>query len=668
LLALFLTMPLTRNAARPIVFCVLLLVSSTSAIAATASEQQRDLFRAAYPEVERGNWAAVEALGMDEQRLLQDYVLYPDLRAAWFRATLANADHSEIEAFLDRHGTLKPARELRYRYALHLADIGHFDDYLEIYEQFYQGLEDAQLDCLALRAELAAGRTARVVKRAIDLWTVGKSQVKECDPVFEFLEDGNHLGIVEYTERFRLTIEAREFSMARWLGKSIDQRHIDIASQWLKVQRDPESFVRNYRQWISDATTRAQLLYAIERVTYDDPALALELWTEISKGKRFSAEEELRTARHIALWTARDNLPGAYAMLRQLPAPAQNTEVLRWRARLSLRGNNWQDLLADVEAMSPKEQASEEWRYWYAIALRHANRIPEADAVLGDLAAERSYYGFLAADALGIAYSLDGDPFVANEARIAELGNRVDLQRARELFLVGLDGRGRSEWDAIVRHFDADDSMQAAILAHRWGWHSRAIAAAASAGDFGDLALRYPLPWHETFREHAERASIPPTWAYGVARSESLFMRDVRSRAGAVGLMQLMPATGRQVARQIQLPYAGLATLTDPDKNILLGTTYLGQMAQRYDGNRVLATAAYNAGPHRVDAWLPQAGQVDPRIWIENIPFNETRTYVKRVLAAETIFHWRMTGSVQRLSAAMPVVKAQDQAQKVARN
>lgn len=661
-------MPLTRNTAPFLLAAVLLFCGSTVVSAATATDDQRQLFRQIYADVERGSWAAVEALSDDDRRALEDYVLYPDLRAAWLRATLTNADHDDIESFLDRNGTLKPARELRYRYALHLAEIGYLDEYLAIYEQFFQGLDVARLDCLALQAELDAGRASRVVQRAINLWTVGESQVEECDPVFEFLEDRNHLGIVEYTKRFQLAIDAREFTMARWLGKSIDQRHIDMASQWLTAQRNPESFVRNYRKWENNEETRAQLIYAIERLTYDDPTVALELWNEISKGKRFPAEQEMRTLRHIALWTARDNLPGAYDMLVQLPVAAQNNEVLRWRARLSLRGNEWAHLLADIEAMSAAEQGKEEWRYWYGIALRHTNRITEGDAVLADLAGERSYYGFLAADKLGTPYALDSNAFTPDEDRIASLAARLELVRARELFLVGLDGRGRSEWDAVVRYLDKDDKMQAAILAHRWGWHSRAIAAAASVGDYDDLSLRYPLPWSDTFLEHASSASISPAWAYGVARSESLFMRDVRSSAGAVGLMQLMPATGKMVAREIRLPYSGVTTLTDPDKNIRLGTTYLGQMSERYGGNRILATAAYNAGPHRVDNWLPQAGRVDPRIWIENIPFNETRGYVKRVLAADAIFHWRMTGTVRRLSDDMLVVSADSRPQKVAQN
>ena len=664
-------MPLTRNTAQRICACLaalLIFAAGPVVLADNALDSQRELFKRVYADVELGSWSSVDALSASERQSLEDYVLWPDLRAAWFRANLKKIDHGQVEDFLDHYGVLKPARELRYRYALHLARIGHLGSYLSIYQQFYQGLDVAKLDCLALQAELEAGRTARVVNRAVDLWTVGESQVDECNPVFQFLSNQNHLHQTQYIRRFELAIDARKFSIAHWLSKSIDQQHIDIASQWITAQRNPESFVRNDKKWTNDAATREQLAYAIERITYDDPDLALTLWKGISKGKRFSAEQELRTSRHIALWTARDNLPGAYELLIKLPVAAQNNEVMRWRARSSLRKHDWSNLLADIDAMSNTELNTEEWRYWRGIALQRNNRIPEGEAVLAELANERSYYGFLAADELALPYALGGSAFIADEQRLAELGDRPDLSRARELFQVGLDGRGRSEWDATVSYFDKADKMQAAILAHRWGWHSRAIAAAASVGDYDDLSLRYPMPYDETFQEYAADASISPTWAYGVARSESLFMRDVRSSAGAIGLMQLMPATGKKVAREIKLPYSGLDTLTDPQSNIRLGTTYLGQMAARYGGNQVLATAAYNAGPHRVDAWLPQVGDLDARVWIENIPFNETRGYVRRVLAAEIIFHWRMTGEVRRLSDEMRVVNAESKTEQMAQN
>lgn len=655
----------SRKSSLAALLCVAL---SASPVSGAEIDQQRELFLTVYESVERGNWAVVDALPGDEQQQLRDYALWPDLRAAWFRANIKETSHQDIDDFLDQHGVLKPARELRYRYALHLAKTGDLGAYLNIYQQFYQGLDVAVLDCLALQAELTAGKVQRVVNRARDLWTIGKSQVKECDPVFSFLADENHIGLPDYIKRFELAIDAREFTMAQWLGKSIDQKHIDIASQWLRVRKDPESFVRNEKKWINDSATRDQLIYAIERITYADPELALELWKGISKGQRFAAEREYRTARHIALWTARDNLPGAYQLLQALPAAAQIDEVLRWRARTSLRARNWPNLLADIEQMSVEERRTEEWRYWLAVAMQNSNRSTDAEAVFRELAAERSYYGFLSADELGLAYAFGDTQFVADEGKIAELESRPDLVRARELFLVGLEGRGRSEWDAVISYFDADDKTQAAILAHRWGWHSRAIAAAANTGNYDDLPLRYPLPYSETFQQFAEDANISPPWAYGVARSESLFMRDVRSSAGAIGLMQLMPATGKSVAKEIRLPYSGLSTLTDPASNIRLGTSYLGQMAERYGGNRVLATAAYNAGPHRVDAWLPESGEIDARVWIENIPFNETRGYVRRVLAAETIFHWRMTGETRRLSDELLLVRADSKQAQVAKN
>ena len=652
-------MPLTRTVTKYARYGLAMAVLCLAGVSqGTEIEQQRALFKSVFADVERGNWNAVTDLSSAEQDSLSDYPLWPDLRATYLRATLKNADHAEIEAFLDEYGTLKPARDLRYRYALHLAAAGDLADYLRIYQQFYQGLEIENLDCLALHAEIEGGRDRRVVNRAKNLWLVGSSQAKECDAVFEFLEAENLIGHSDYLKRFDLAIEAKEFALARWLGRSVDQAHVDIANQWLSAQSDPEKFARRHLNWKSDRVLQQQLVYAIERITYRDPDLAHDLWLQLNKLHGFSAAQELLTERHVALWTARDHLPDAYLRLFQLSAAAQNDEVLRWRARTSLHKQNWENLLADINLMSDEERDSEEWLYWHNVALRREAPSPAADLALTKLATERSYYGFLAADELKLGYALDDSEFEVDEAVIANLEDRPELIRARELLLVGLDGRGRSEWDIVVAYLDPQQKIQAAKLASRWGWHSRAISTIASAGQYDDLSLRYPLPYHSTFEQHAATASIPSQWAYGIARSESLFMRDVRSSAGAIGLMQLMPATGKEVAATISLPYSGIDTLTDPQSNIRLGTTYLSQMAERYGGNRVLATAAYNAGPHRVDNWLPSSGKQDARIWIENIPFNETRKYVRRVMAAETIFHWRMTGEIRRLSNELPQVES----------
>ncbi|HSM29528.1 MAG TPA: transglycosylase SLT domain-containing protein [Woeseiaceae bacterium] len=628
-----------------------------TADAGSELDRQRELFRQVYAEAERGAWDAVDALSAEDRELLRSYLLWPDLRAAWFRATIRKADMDEIEAFLERYGMLKPARELRYRYALHLADAGLLDRYLRIYRSYYQGLGVDRLDCIALHAEIEAGDGDRIVRRGRELWLTGYSQADECDPVFEWMREARELTEDDYRARFALAVEAREFTRARWLARSLDDASLALANHWLQAQTKPEHFVDTHGERADSDVSRQQLAYAVERITYRDPEVALRLWNRLENVYAFSPQTRHETRRHIALWTARNNRPGAYELLTSLPLEAQDEEVMRWRARVSLREERWTDLLDDIAMMVADERNSEQWLYWRAVGLARSGNDAAAKAVLEPLAAERSYYGFLAADELGVDYAFAHDTLRADETVIESLARRPDLVRARELFLVGLDGRGRSEWDAAMAGLDDDEKTQAAVLAHRWGWHSRAIATAAVTGHYDDLALRYPLPFRQSFEQGASSASISTTWALGIARSESLFMRDVRSRAGAIGLMQLMPATGRQVAREINLSYSGPDTLTDPDHNIRLGTSYLGSMAARYDGNHVLATAAYNAGPHRVDRWLPRSAMVDARIWIENIPYNETRRYVRRVLAADTIFHWRLTGEMQRLSDRLPQVR-----------
>ena len=257
-------MPLTRTVSKYARYGLAAAVLCLTGVAHGAEiEQQRDLFKSVFAQVERGQWSAVTDLSSAEQNSLANYPLWPDLRATYLRATMKRADRAEIEAFLDEYGTLKPARELRYRYALHLAAAGDLAAYLRIYQQFYQGLEIENLDCLALHAEVEGGRQRRVVNRAKDLWLVGASQAEECDAVFEFLESQNLISHSDYLERFNLAVEAKEFALARWLGRSIDQAHVDIAGQWLSAQSDAEKFARKHLNWQSDQVTRQQLAYAV---------------------------------------------------------------------------------------------------------------------------------------------------------------------------------------------------------------------------------------------------------------------------------------------------------------------------------------------------------------------------------------------------------------------
>ncbi len=627
------------------------LVAGTASFALDTAdiEAQRSAFREVYPQAERGDWAPVRKY----EQLLKGYVLWPDLRATYLRARLDTADHGEVNAFLDQYGTLKPAREMRYEFSLHLMEAGHNAEFLEIYNRYYRDLGIARLDCLALHAEILEGHADNSTDRALALWLTGTSQADECDPVFEHLRAAKVLSDEYYEKRFALAVDAKRFSLARYLSQPLAADYAIEADHWLKARDDSLQFLRTRRDRGNDQTSRAQLIYAIQRIAFSDPLLASEIWLELEDEYEFSDDERHDTARQIALWAARRQLPAAKALLFALPPDARDAEVRRWMIRTGLRLGDWHLVARSIESLPGEERASEEWRYWEAIALKILGREQAAQDAFRSLATTRSYYGFLAADAIDSEYAFSHSRLPADDVLADKLLEIPALNRARELFYVGLDGRGRSEWDAAISELGVAERAQAAILAHRWGWHSRAIATASMIGEFDDLEIRYPLPWREDFELFSRDAGIDDSWVYGIARSESLFMRDIRSAAGAIGIMQILPGTGRRIARDLSEPYHGAATLTDRTANIRLGTVYLRKLLERFDENRVLATAAYNTGPLNVDQWLPMTDSVDARVWIENIPFDETREYVRRVLTADTIFQWRLTGQARRLSVAL---------------
>ena len=626
-------------------------------------ERQRAAFMEVYPVAAAGDWSAAA----ERAALLQSYPLWPDLRAAYLAARMRDVDVDQIRAFLAESGEGSAARTLRYRYALRLAAAGEHEAFMQLYRQYYDGRGMARLDCLAVRALIARGEQAEVVERGLRLWRVGRSQVDECDPVFEHLRASGQLGPKAYRERFDLAVDARNYRLAAYLAKSLGPADREEAAAWLRAQGQPEDFVLAHSGYADVPVTRRQLLHALRRIGYPDPARAHELWQDIASSYAFTPAQRDELSRFIALWAVRRQLPESERWLQALSPAAVDAEVRSWAVRAALRRQDWQGVRAAIAAMPAAEQEDEQWAFWRAQAALGAGDKSQAKRQLDQLSRERSYYGFMAADALARPYAYGHVPLEADPASARALLKNRALIRARELYLVGLESQGRAEWGEALRGLSHAQKIQAALLAHQWGWHSRAIATVGMIKEFDDLELRYPLPYRRNFERFAADARISDSWAYGIARSESLFIPDIRSGAGAIGLMQLMPATGRQTAKSLRVPYTGVATLTDPQSNIQLGTNYLGRMYSRFGASQVLATAAYNAGPHRVQAWLPVSEAVDARIWIENIPFNETRKYVRRVLEADTIFHWRMSGQTQRVSQKLARVGTSDELTRLAR-
>lgn len=630
-----------------------LLIAVPPAVAASI-DSQRQAFRAALPQAEAGNWAGVEP----HLAALGDYPLLPDLRAAWLRSRNGAGRDDEIAAFLEQHPDLGFGAGLRRHWAGSLARRGEWARYLALYEAHYASGRDTVLHCHALTARIRLGRTDGLEPEAIQRWLAPVSQPDECDPAFEWLAQRGALTAEHRRQRMELALHAGQFGLARWLARPLGEAAVAEVGRWERMHADPKARIGAPANWQDTAGDRALLLHGFHRLASADPAAAAEQWPKFRERFAFGAGERADIDRRIAMVHAWRLLPGARAQLDQLPEGSHDSDSRAWRVRLAIRAQDWQAIGAALDDLAPDTASEPVWRYWRARTLEAGGRKADAKPIFGELAAERGYYSFMSADRLGADYNWRHAQTVPNEDVIVILEGRPDVLRTRELFLTGLEANGRAEWQQLMARLSAGERAQASILAMRWGWYSRAITAASGGGVEDDLDLRFPLPWRPVFEDRSQRAGISKAWAYGVARSESLFMPDVSSGAGAVGLMQLMPATGRETARRAGIPFQGQHTLLDPDTNVALGTTYLAEMLQRFGNHRVLATAAYNAGPGRVDRWLPADGVLPAEAWVDSVPFNETRGYVQRVLASEAVFEWRLSGETVRISDAMQPVSS----------
>jgi soluble lytic murein transglycosylase len=612
---------------------------------------QRAAFKLALAAAEMADWNDVQPY----LELLRDYPLRPDLSAAWLKSNLGPETDAEVARFLEQYPALGFSGDLRYRWSRSLARRGSWKEFLRIYDAYYQKLADSELQCLALTGRLRTGQGPAVIEASLRLWMSPYSQPEECDPLFEFLTESGVLTNEVRRKRMRMALEAGQLQRARYVARPLGDPDRAAIERWAKMRSDPDGQLSDPQGWEATADGGDLVTYGFRRLARLDPRAAEALWPRY-RDFGLSAEDALGIQRDIALAYARGFLPGARDLIDDQASRDNDPIVSQWRVRLALRDLDWDGALAALDGLPEEEKARTIWAYWRARATDGSGDTATAETLFATLAGERDYYSFLAADRLGIAYQLGHRPAVTDEEMISALAARPDVIRTRELFMTGLYGRGRTEWQTLLEHLSPAERAQASVLAHRWGWHSQAIITASANGLMDDLDLRFPTPWRDSFESLSRRASLEPSFAYGIARSESLFMSDVASRAGAIGLMQLMPATGKQTARLAGIRYQGNSTLTDPESNIVLGTTYLGRMLERFGGSMVLAAAAYNAGPHRVSAWLPKAQQLPADVWIDTIPFRETRRYVRRVLESDTIFDWRIDGEHRSLSERMPPV------------
>lgn len=567
---------------------------------------------------------------------LQDYPLAPYLRYAELTANIATADPSSVAAFLAEQAGTALGERLRDQWLEQLARRGRWSEYLA-----YDRPDPAPTrQCRRLFALFATGRRDEALAQIPPLWLVGRSQPAACDPVFDAWRAAGLLTPDLVRQRIDLAMDADDRRLARYLGRYLPDEEQPRLADWLAVRADPRRVADLKVGEPDDAWQEAIIVDGIARVAPLDIERAIAIWAAKAASQILSDEAHAAIESALAMALVRDRDDRALAFFDRIPATEANLPLQERRLRDALERQDWMRVADWVAAMPDSDIKTERWLYWHARAEEALGRHETAHDLYRQAASVRGFWGFLAADRVGAAYHLGHrqTPFDERVGRLIEDPARV---RIEELLALGREADAHREWTYLTRELAGDELAAAAVIAHGLDWPDRAIRTLARAGRWDDLALRFPIHHRELVQSQAAVTELPESWIYAVIRQESAFATTAGSSAGAVGLMQLMPATAHEVAARLDHPPPSRAELVDPATNIRLGSHYLAQMARWFDGHPVLATAAYNAGPGRVRQWRA-GGPAEADLWIATIPFYETRSYVQRVLAYRIIYADRL--------------------------
>ncbi|MDP1605146.1 MAG: transglycosylase SLT domain-containing protein [Rhodocyclaceae bacterium] len=377
---------------------------------------------------------------------------------------------------------------------------------------------------------------------------------------------------------------------------------------------------------------RELVMFAVQRVARGDARVAAARWQEIES--RFAASERGFVWGRLALQAALKHQPEASAWFDKATSLGGNLdeEQHAWRVRAALRGGNWTTVTRAIAALPDALAAQPEWLYWRARAHVARTEHEAALPLFAKISGQPTFYGILASEALGRPFALPPRATPPSAEELAAAADRPGLARGLGLIRADMRIEGIREWNWALQGLDDRQLLAAAELATRHAVIDRAISTADRTRSEHDFSQRYPTPFYARVEPRAREAGLDPAWVYGLMRQESRFIMDAKSSAGAKGLMQLMPATAQWVAKKIGMHDFHQGRVTEMDTNLILGTNYLRMVMDSLDSHPVLASAAYNAGPGRARRWRAEQ-PLEGAIYAETIPFNETRDYVKKVMA-----------------------------------
>lgn len=613
----------------------------------------RELFVLAFAAAEAG----VPLTSAADPAELRAYPLYPYLeRARLIRALGKTKDAGPVaadddaRAFLATHAGEPVAADLRRAWLRSLAARTQWPTFAD---QYSATVADPRLRCQWLTARIALERTAHLEADVVEQWLAPQRLPPECEEAFDWLRARNRLTDALVEERVRLLLANGQTDFARSIARRLPAGRAAPLMRWADLLDRPAATIDAVLAdpKLADELDGAPLAAGWRKLARGDSGAALARYDRLLDVLGRDSPAAARYAVVLALGLAWDRrAAAALELFDAVPAAAFDDYARGWQARAALWTHDWRQTQLSIAAMSDDERGQARWRYWSGRAAAALGDKHAATEIYEALLPTDNFYAANAAARLGRPAEPHPSLLKQHPAEIEALGARPGFVRARELLLCGMRGPAFHEWQAGFGALTDAERTQAVALAASWQWHDVSVAMATQQRVFYDYALLYPRPYDAEVNAAAELASLDAPLLYGMIRQESLFRSDAISPAGAVGLAQLSPETAALTARAWQHPEPGAVDLLDPAMNVKLGALHMRDLTDRFDRQMPVALAAYNAGQSAAERWLPEEN-VEADIWIENIPYNETREYVERVLWHRIVFAWLESGAPQRVDA-----------------
>lgn len=642
--------------------CGAALFATLLAPAPTLAQDRDDPIRSArdaFIKKDKARLAALRAQVVDAKHPLAPWVDYWDLTNR-----LMEVRTEEVEAFYLRWPGSYVEDRLRNDWLLELGHRRDFETFSRDLPRFKMN-DDREVSCYAQLIDHLAGKDVRDSARRA--WMAQREPDEGCQLLAQTLVDAKLFSQDDVLRKLRHATEHNRIKLARQTAALLSE---PAAKAVADIFDNPARYLAVKANAIGHLRTELAAL-ALARVAANDVDTAArmldERWGEIL-GAEHGAWVRAQVAKQAAMGLKPEALAYVRTAWKTLPKkiedqPDWSDETLGWLARAALRqgegAERWRWALRAIDAMSTTERNDPTWQYWGARAKQalakpgeagDADRA-EARQTLASLADQLHFYGMLAAEDLGTPQTLPVRGVPPSETERNAARAVPGLQRALTAIGMGLRGEGVREWNFSLIGMSDRELLAAAQLACEREIWDRCINTSERTKAEVDIEQRFPQPMRADVLAKAKDIDLDPAYVYGLIRQESRFVMDARSHVGASGLMQIMPATAKWTAKKIGLDFKP-GMITDRDTNLRLGTAYLKLVLDDLGGSQPLAAAAYNAGPGRPRRWR-EGPVLEPAIWAENIPLNETRDYVKKVLTNATIYSSLMSGKPTSLKARL---------------